>query len=173
MATVCRRVWNIGMSSLKVAYAFAILSGAVYGELYPTCGSCWCIPAMNGSAPCTIWQPQSTFAAQTISAYQSQKAAQIYTIDCNPYEDSACTTSPAQTLLNSDEAVCGYVYSTDADGTQSCTDYSMVTYASRTDLIRFGAVITHEGSCGLCSTTQDLSVYLSKLCDARTGLCRF
>jgi hypothetical protein len=91
-------------------------------------------------------------------------ATEIFSLSCNPYENETCTTTPPQTFLDSDTAVCGYVYTTLPDGSQSCSEYSMVTYESRADLIKAGAIITHEGSCGLCSTTQDLAVYLSKFC---------
>ncbi|KAJ1406629.1 hypothetical protein B484DRAFT_319705, partial [Ochromonadaceae sp. CCMP2298] len=40
--------------------------------------------------------------------------------------------------------------------------YSMETFSSRADAERVGAVLTHEGSCGLCSTAQDLSIYLAQ-----------
>lgn len=137
----------------------------VRADSYPTCGSCWCVPALNGTAPCPpAWEPQTSFSAQTIAAYQSQHATEIYTINCNPYKDESCTTIPAQTYVGDDNAVCGYVYAANDGGSKSCTEYTMVTYPSRAELEKAGAVITHEGSCGLCSTAQDLAVYLSKYC---------
>lgn len=143
--------------SLLVATSMAL------AETYPTCGDCWCVPAANGTAPCPkFWSPETTFSSASIATYKSQVATEIYTLSCNPYENESCTTTPAQTFLDSDTAVCGYVYTKLSDGSQSCSEYSMVTYESRADLIKAGAIITHEGSCGLCSTTQDLAVYLSK-----------
>jgi len=153
----------LAQMNLIVAAVFFVLSGSVVSaESYPTCGDCWCVPDNNGEAPCPLWTPQTTFANATINAYKAQKPAQIYSLNCNPYKDSKCTTTPAQTYLDVPSAVCGYVYTTGVDSTMSCSQYSMVTYETRDDLIAAGAIITHEGSCGLCSTTQDLAIYLSK-----------
>ncbi len=88
-------------------------------------------------------------------------ANSIYTLSCNPYENPDCTTTPAQTMLDVDTAVCAYSY-VDKNGSPSCTNYSMITYASRQDAEAAKSVVTHEGACGLCSTTIDLALYLSK-----------
>lgn len=156
------QVYASGMHFLTAPIAWLLSSSLVMSETYPTCGDCWCISDDNGTAACPLWQPQTDFANSTIAAYSAQQPVKKYTLNCNPYKDSLCTTTPAQTMLDVDTAVCGYVYSTNSDGSESCSQYSMVTYATRDDLIAAGAVITHEGSCGLCSTTQDLAVYLSK-----------
>jgi hypothetical protein len=155
-----------------VVVLFFVCVSYVRSDSYPTCGDCWCIPANNGSAPCPkYWQPQTEFSNSSIETYRSQIPVNPYTLSCNPYKDSSCTTTPPQTYLNTDTAVCGYVYEINADGSKSCSSYSMVTYQSREELMNAGAIITHEGSCGLCSTTQDLAVYLSKrlfLCSSAT-----
>ena len=41
-------------------------------------------------------------------------------------------------------------------------DYILVTYDSEADAFDAGAFITHRGPCGLCSTLQDLSVYIER-----------
>jgi hypothetical protein len=135
----------------------------VRGEEYPSCGECWCIPDGNGLGPCPRWQPQSNFSSSVIDSYKKQIPVSIYSLECNPYDDASCTTTPPQTLVGSDGAVCAYVYPANpADESQmSCSDYSMVTFATRAEAEKSGAVVTHEGSCGLCSTTQDLAIYLS------------
>ena len=38
----------------------------------------------------------------------------------------------------------------------------MITYTNREDAEKDGGVVTHAGSCGLCSTAKDLSVYLAQ-----------
>lgn len=132
-------------------------------DTYPTCGDCWCVPAQNGTAPCPpLWQPQTEFSSASINNYKAQQPSEIYSLDCNPYDDSTCTTTPVQQFLESDSAACGFLYANLEDGSRSCSQYSIVTYNTRKDLIDAGAVITHEGSCGLCSTAQDLAIYLSK-----------
>mmetsp|Transcript_21498 Transcript_21498/g.36005 ORF Transcript_21498/g.36005 Transcript_21498/m.36005 type:complete len:285 (+) Transcript_21498:82-936(+) len=135
----------------------------VRGETYPTCGDCFCVPALNGSAPCPkLWQPKTEFSAAMIAAYKQQVPLIPYTLNCNPYEDSDCSTSPPQEYLDLDGAVCGFIYSQEADEVISCTSYTMKSYPSRTDAINAGAVITHEGSCGVCSTAQDQALFLTE-----------
>lgn len=131
---------------------------------YPTCGDCFCVPALDGRAPCPqYWSPQTDFANSTIGAYMQMVPLQIYTLSCNPYEDSSCQTTPPQTETESDSAVCAYKFPTDDDThAMSCSTYSMVTYPSREAAEQDRAILTHEGSCGLCSTTQDLAIYLSE-----------
>lgn len=134
---------------------------------YDGCGPCWCIPASNGTAKCPFWKPNEEFSKQSIAAFRTQKPESIFTLDCNPYLDSTCSTTPAQTYLQIDSAVCAFLYSekSDVDYTERnplCKnyEYSMMTYSSRENALLAGATVTHGGSCGLCSTTQDLSVYL-------------
>ena len=122
---------------------------------YPTCGNCWCIPDENGTASCpTDWIPQMTFEQEIIDAYLNMLPSSVYTLGCNPYYDITCSTSPPQDLLNVSSSVCAYKYNL------NCNQYSMVTYESEAKAADDGAIITHAGSCGLCSTAQDLSVYL-------------
>lgn len=125
-------------------------------ESYPTCGDCFCIPSNNGSDPCPSESPETEFSETTLGKYKSQQPEWFYKIDCNPYVDSQCETSPHQIRTESDVAVCGLVYT-------SCDKYIMETFSSREAAEENGAAITHEGSCGLCSTTQDLAIYLGTL----------
>jgi hypothetical protein len=122
---------------------------------------CWCIPGGNGTDPCPLYSPQTTFAEDTVNTYLQQRPSSIYTLSCNPYKDATCTTSPAQVYLNVSTAVCGLVYPIDGTtGTTSCSTYDIRTFSSREEAFSENAVITHEGSCGLCSTAQDLALYL-------------
>jgi len=134
--------------------------GAVAGNQYPMCGNCWCVPDNGGLGDCPDWKPETSFPNKTIDTYQKQAPVSFYILNCNPYKDSSCATEPPQVMLDVDSAVCAYKYIALADGSQSCTNYAMVTYASAADAELDGAVVTHAGSCGLCSTTQDLSIYL-------------
>jgi hypothetical protein len=129
----------------------------VHSETYPTCGDCWCIPGKNGLGPCPIWQPQTSFSNETITGYLNQVILNPYSLDCNPYYDADCTTTPTQDYLDLDTAICAFKYSDN-----SCGEYQLVTYPNRQEALKDRAVITHEGSCGLCSTATDLAVYLSK-----------
>ena len=152
------------MISLTRAIVLMILAfdAAALNATYPTCGRCWCVPDNNGLDPCpTDWIPQSTFNQDIITIYIQQKPKSIFTLNCNPYEESECLTAPAQILLNDETTVCAFKYEPFDDGSSSCQLYSMVTYQSEDDAIADNATITHSGSCGLCSTAQDLAVYLS------------
>jgi hypothetical protein len=126
-------------------------------EPYPTCGDCWCIPILNGLGPCPFWQPQTTFSDEVINEYLNQTILNPYLLDCNPYDDSNCSTTPPQDYLEVETAVCAFKYSD-----ESCAEYNLITYQNRVTALQDHAIITHEGSCGLCSTAADLAVYLSK-----------
>ena len=87
----------------------------------------------------------------------------IYELNCNPYVDATCTTTPPQTQITNTNAVCSFVYTSstkDKDG--GCLSYDVQTFESRQAASAAGAILTHEGSCGLCSTAQDLAVYLTQ-----------
>ena len=173
---------------------------------YPNCGSCWCIPANNGTGPCPRWEPSSIFRNLTIEAYKGQTPLEIFQLPCNPYEDATCTTEPEQEMVDIESAVCAYQFEdgrgnsipsllvhrnddinatddaiTAHYGADATTDlapneheyvngiivdcamkYRMITYASRAEAEAAGGVVTHTGACGVCSTTQDLALYLSK-----------
>jgi hypothetical protein len=64
-------------------------------------------------------------------------------------------------MTDVETAVCAFKYPVDSNGLESCSDYNLVTYSSRKEAEMDGATVTHDGSCGLCSTTQDLAIYLS------------
>lgn len=132
-------------------------------DSYPYCGDCWCIPDENGIGNCPYWHPETEFSDIVINLYKSQISADYYRLTCNPYSDKSCTTTPPQVLLEETSAVCAYHYELDISTNEtSCSIYSMKTYSSETDAISAGDIVTHTGSCGLCSTTQDLAIYLTE-----------
>lgn len=140
----------------------------VAGDSFPECGSCWCVPENGGLDPCpTDWQPQTEYNETVINVYKSQKPLKIISLACNPYIDVNCTTTPPQQYLDVDSAVCAYKYLASPTSPQNtCTFYEMVTYPSTEDALNDGAVLTHSGSCGVCSTAQDLAIYLSACLDS-------
>ena len=83
-------------------------------------------------------------------------ATNAFDLTCNPYKDSACTTSPAQPSSFNSSAVCGIKYS-DA----SCSQYSLQSFRTAASAKAAGYKVTHTGVCGACSSTKDLSVYMS------------
>lgn len=152
---------------LDLLSLFTSLYAAAGDDAYPSCGDCWCVPDNGGLGPCPAWEPQSDFSSTVIDKYASQKPISYYTLECNPYEDEACQTSPPQEYLEDEDAVCAFTYPLQPHGSQSCSEYEMVSFPSRRAAERAGATVTHQGSCGLCSTTQDLSVYLGKCTDVK------
>lgn len=149
-----------------MSFAVYLLIGyvsIVYGETYPTCGDCWCIPDNDGLGKCpSDWIPQTAFSASIINNYKLQNPSNIYTLSCNPYKESACQTSPPQEISTTNDTVCAFVYPQTSNGSTSCIDYHMKTFQSTQSALDAGAVLTHAGSCGLCSTAQDLAIYLSE-----------
>ena len=91
---------------------------------------------------------------------------------CNPYTKTSCETTPPQPE-ETDDAVCGHKFSDTA-----CTKYEIIDYASEKAALADGAVVTHYGVCGACSTRQDLGVYMKyfdmtsvgKECGIKTGI---
>jgi hypothetical protein len=53
------------------------------------------------------------------------------------------------------ERVCGVVNDPDQSGA-----YGVETYSNEAEAVAGGAKVTHYGACGLCSSLQDLSVYM-------------
>lgn len=157
----------VPVSSLTYVIVQLVLVSAVYASIasnsdYPQCGNCWCVPDENGLGACPSWMPQTVFSDEVINIYHNQIPNNILTLDCNPYEDLSCTTSPPQLMTNLSTAVCALVYDnlSPTNDAQSCINYSMKTFETREAAEAANVSVTHLGSCGLCSTTQDLAVYL-------------
>ena len=122
-----------------------------------TCGGCFCVPENDGLGPCPDWLPQTEFSADLIAAFKAKTLSNPFDdLDCNPYTNSTCQTSPPQKMVGQKDAGCAFKYS---DAT--CGVYRMVTYESETTAQADGAFVSHLGACGLCSTAQDLAVYLA------------
>ena len=128
---------------------------------YAYCGDCFCI---NGDADCPTGDqvPQMEFSEEYVAFLQSLQVTNPYDLNCNPYEDAACETTPTQELTDlGDEAACGVKYDmTSLNDDQCPTEYSLVSFESADKAEADGATVTHHGACGVCSTTQDLAVYI-------------
>ena len=127
---------------------------------YAFCGDCFCI---NGDADCPTDQiPQMEFSEEYVAFLQSLEVTNPYDLNCNPYEDDSCEATPTQNLTDlGDDAACGVKYDMTSVGDNQCpTKYSLVSYESVDEAEADGATVTHHGACGVCSTTQDLAVYI-------------
>ena len=127
-----------------------------------TCNECYCIAAEGENCPYTA--PVNVFSPEQISIFNSQRPLNAYRLNCNPYENETCNTQPPQneTLLAiGAKAVCAVHYESNSTA-DDCVDasYRLVTYPSWQDAEAAGGFVTHAGHCGVCSTMQDLAVYL-------------
>eukprot|EP00978_Attheya_sp_CCMP212_P047715 scaffold423591_cov126-Attheya_sp.AAC.1 len=128
-----------------------------------TCGTCHCIESSTSTCPSVV--PKTDYTATEISTLASQVALNPITLSCDPYNDKEpCNTEPPLDVTAGD--VCGIHYETAfaADGTSancSSSSYKLMTYSSDDAAEAAGGFVTHRGACGVCSTTQDLSVYLN------------
>lgn len=130
-------------------------------EPQPTalCGSCHCIT--NGTCPETAPKSPGAFGSSTVEQFAAQVPINPFNLTCNPYEDPTCSTIPPQQFVEIGEAaVCGLMYEQAPEEGGCPTEYRMITYSNRSIAEDSGAMVTHVGSCGVCSTTQDLAVYL-------------
>lgn len=131
-----------------------------------SCGDCYCIVPSGDSCPSPA--PEMSFSDDLVRQLSSHKILNSYSVYCNPYDDDDCKTEPPQTLTELGEnAICGIKYIETTEGqnsSASCYDrsYNVVSYQSRAAAEADGAVVSHTGACGLCSSTQDLAVYLGK-----------
>jgi hypothetical protein len=145
--------------SLLVIFGFGILRSASLSQDFPTCGNCWCIPDNEGLGECPSWKPVTDYNTSVVNIYANMVPDTIYTLECNPYNDTSCQTNPSQTYLDVETAVCAYKFDGPIDDL-SCKTYSIITYPSKEDALLNNAIITHNGACGTCSTAKDLSIYL-------------
>jgi len=132
--------------------------------LFGSCGDCHCIVAENKTCPTGDDVPRTNFSQETVDQWKALKLMNPMTLDCNPYQNRTCATQPPQEYLELwEDAVCGIKYNTDTldPDTQCPTEYETVSYPSLAALQNdTGAELTHYGSCGVCSSLQDLAVYV-------------
>ena len=89
------------------------------------CGECWCVPGNGGSDPCPDWHPQDNFPAALLADLKAKKLTNPYAdLECDPYHDDNCFTSPGQEFVGVDSAVCAFVYDD-----ESCGTYALKTFA--------------------------------------------
>uniref|UniRef100_A0A7S1UWS2 Uncharacterized protein n=1 Tax=Grammatophora oceanica TaxID=210454 RepID=A0A7S1UWS2_9STRA len=137
---------------------------------FSSCGGCHCIPDNDGADPCpTATKPETKFTVQHVDTLLSLNHTNPFTIDCDPYTNATCETVPARDPLTQaldPNAVCAFLYDypeqSELEDEQPCPlSYSAKTFASREEATAAGYVVTHEGGCATCSTTQDLAIYMT------------
>jgi hypothetical protein len=147
-----------------------------------SCGDCHC--ALNNDQATCPEKPQTDFSIDFVETLMAQQLIDDLSAfgDCNPYGDPNCpvpfTTEDDGSLAGAEtttrsSSVCGVHYQ-DVE----CTQYKLKTYSSPQAAENAGAHVTHTGPCGLCSSMQDLGVYLAiqdmtsigKRCAARAAV---
>ena len=137
----------------------------------PLCRECHCTPEWEEDPeqfvcpeePPPTWQ----YSTEDIETLRSHVATNPIQLDCNPYEDEGCDTTPPLGKGGwGDDAVCGLIYDVPSDNMvsgSSCslTNYTIQSFQSAEEAASVNAVVTHLGHCGVCSTTQDLAAYMS------------
>jgi len=141
-----------------VLFSSVVNKSEATDDNYAYCGTCECIVTDGDSCPSDV--PPKEFTPEYEEFLKSLEVLNPYELYCNPYQDDDCETTPPQPsdlMALGDTAACGLVYEID----NNCpTKYNLVSYASVDELESDGAVLTHHGACGVCSTTQDLAVYI-------------
>jgi hypothetical protein len=95
--------------------------------------------------------PDSTAVERAAHAFRSKVPLNAPLLDRDPYEKYR-----AGTPLPEERAVCALRYESDR------LHYSLRTFGDENAARSAGFTITHKGSCGTCSTLQDLAAYLSR-----------
>jgi len=124
-----------------------------------SCGDCHCILKDNTTA-CPE-RPQVEISDSVISSLAAQRLLnnESFALDCNPYNEANCELPlDGGSFEEGEEAVCGVHYQD-----TECSEYQLKNYPDRATAEAAGAFVTHLGTCGFCSTMQDLSVYLANL----------
>lgn len=142
----------------RVLLLACALTGVLTGARASTCGDCWCILANSTSPTCPPEPTDYSTDAELIAALAQQRPTLPPRLPCNPYEEPTCDTVP--TLFpadaTTDDTVCGLVYPR-----SDCARYHLRTFNSSAEAEAAGATVTHQGACGVCSTTQDLAAYMN------------
>ena len=142
----------------SLLFLFSILS-IRSDDTIASCGDCWCIPGGPGEPDvCPTSSPPAHYPQTTIDALSQQIPSNPYQLNCEPFDELNCTTTPPQDSLiyHGTDAVCGIKYLD-----SNCSSYEMNSYKSLEKAEKDGAFVTHTGACGVCSTTQDLAAYMA------------
>jgi hypothetical protein len=155
-------------------------SGSI--DYLPVCGDCWCVPeagVVNGECPAFGQGLCQTVPVEWAAQYRSMKLIEegsdifVFTAgetegspECFPFADaigpgesypeSQYPQCQFQAGYNNSEAVCAFSY---VNG-QSCQgrEYRMNSFENAAAAEEAGAVVTHSGPCGACSSAADLAV---------------
>lgn len=129
--------------------------------IIPTCGDCFCVPGEGEECPGPNPEKSFNLVGDQLE-FLNQDAENPYSLECSPYTGPECQTTPPQEFLElGTTAVCGLQYLVPASSRLCSRRYMVQSYPSREEAEADGAIVTHVGSCGVCSTTKDLAAFMS------------
>jgi hypothetical protein len=167
------------MKSITVSAVFLHLLPWFIKAQQSRCGNCWCIPndatsSNTGTCPSYpngIYQSFDASISSAFKTFTTTSAPLLNPTGCYPFFDSIGAQSypesqTAQCVIpqQTPGAVCAYQYTSPpshASATNtSCYNrvYELQTYATASAATANGSVVVHNGTCGVCSTAQDVAV---------------
>ncbi len=96
----------------------------------------------------SIWTPLPVSGPEVERLREMTQTNPFDELDSDPYLEAASTPP--------DQEVCGVILDS-----ESPLNYRLETFTDQAALTDAGARLTHYGACGLCSTLQDLAVYIA------------
>ena len=113
------------------------------------------ISAIISASQATNWNCSKTEAIEAFK--QKSLLNQYQSFENDPYKNQTdASYARINNILLDKEMVCAIQYKDEAKRT-----YTIRTFASAKLATENGHIVTHQGPCGACSNTNDLSVYLS------------
>ena len=177
----CNRPTKLVLLFVVLLFSLFIMKWTQRTMTHPlaTCDGCYCIvdnDDESSTSTCPSPTPPTNYSDTTISILESQQVLNPYKLNCNPYHhrhpNNVCQTTPPQDVFENEndgddvDPVCGIHYdhpmNNNTTDTSTCkvNTYQLKSYKNKTVAQSKGAIVTHSGVCGVCSTTQDLAAYL-------------
>jgi hypothetical protein len=129
---------------------------------FGSCDGCFCIP--DGDESCPDRRPETDFT-EILPNLRALTHSNPFSLKCDPYSNDSCEVTP--TPLQAGGA-CVVDFTPSGDVCPEQWSYELRTYNGTMQQAHAeGLVVTHEGACGVCSTLQDMSVYMELGADLR------
>jgi hypothetical protein len=126
-------------------------------QTFGSCDGCFCIPE-SGEA-CPVDRTPPTEFGSLIPVLRSLTWTNPYQLECDPYRDEGCDTSPP---LEVGGACIVHVEGKSNGTCATNSNYTVLTYPGSFEEAKANSslYVTHAGACGSCSSFEDLSVYM-------------
>lgn len=127
------------------------------------CNGCFCITGDNGECPVEL-EPNMNFTSFMSKLLEFELQNPV-TLDCDPFSNETNCDFQPEPLTEGGACVVDFSPPSDEPDTPCPTNhkYTVRTFGGTLEEAQAqGLYVTHAGSCGACSTLQDLYVYMSK-----------